>query len=267
MNPDRLCKLQGDFHAYLLGEASAIQTSIVDDNRVGAEKRLKIYHDAYRLRLIEALSEAYPNLGKLLGDDLFDSVARSYIAAYPSTFRNLRWFGGELAEHLAIELAQHPIASELARFEWTLALAFDSADAPILSNADLANVPAESWGALRFALHPSVRILDMGLNTPAVWKALDADQAPPDVEQIPAAWLIWRKELNPHFRSLDAGERLCLALLGEDASFAELCEALQQDAGQDDAVQQTARALSTWLADGLLSQAMLGASHALTMHW
>ena len=132
MIPCHLLSLQERVHAYLLGEgdAAAVRDAIVDGGRVGADERLRIYHDAYRLRLVEALSKAYPNLGKLLGEPTFEHTARSYVAVHPSGHRNLRWYGGELADHLSRTLPQHPIAAELARFEWSLAMAFDSADAP-----------------------------------------------------------------------------------------------------------------------------------------
>jgi hypothetical protein len=253
--PARLVDLQDAFQSYLLNETdgAAIHQRVVDDARVGARQRLRIYHDAYRLRLIEALSEAYPNLGKLLGDDLFDRLAGSYIAAHPSVYRNLRWYGGDLADHLAGELPQHPIACELARFEWTLALAFDSKDSAILDNEALAAMPAEEWSGLQFVLHPSVHLLEFKLNTPAVWKSLDQDEAPPAIGQTPASWLIWRKEFSPHFRSLEAYERASLAFIQKGASFADICEALAQDASDDDAIAMAARYLSTWLNDGVLA--------------
>ncbi len=259
MTAPRLRGLQERVHDYLLGDGdtSVVRDAIVDDARVGAEKRLKIYHDAYRLRLIEALSKAYPNLGKLLGDELFERTARAYIAAHPSGYRNLRWYGGELAEHLADALPRHPVASELARFEWTLALAFDSADAPVLASVDLATVPPEDWGRLRFTLHPSARVLDMNWNTVAVWQALDEDRAPPSIEEETSSWLIWRKELNPHFRSLEPGERSSLALIANGACFAEVCEALSAGAAESDSTALAAGYLSAWLGDGLLSRMAL----------
>ena len=36
---------------------------------------------------------------------------------------------------------QHPIAAEMAAFEWALSLAFDAEDASILSLQDLAEIP------------------------------------------------------------------------------------------------------------------------------
>ena len=83
----QLAKLQADFQAYLLDDtqgASFIK-SFVDDKKVGAKKRLGIYHDAYRLRIIEALATAYPQLNALLGDVLFDNTAREYITAVSYT--------------------------------------------------------------------------------------------------------------------------------------------------------------------------------------
>ena len=79
----RLARLQQNFQDYLLAEAGSgpVRGYIVDDAKVGAARRLAIYHDAYRLRLIEALSSAYPKLQTLLGDRLFDDTARAYIDA------------------------------------------------------------------------------------------------------------------------------------------------------------------------------------------
>jgi hypothetical protein len=255
MSTTRLLSLQERIHDYLLGagDASVLHDAIVDDTRVGAEKRLRIYHDSYRLRLIEALSKTHPNLFKLLGDDLFEQTARAYIAGHPSGNRNLRWYGGELAEHLAVALARHPIASELARFEWALALAFDCADAPVLTHVELSSVQPEDWGRLRFNLHPSVRRLDLKLNTVAVWQSLDQDREPPAIEESPSSWLIWRKGLDPHYRSLLENERMCLALIANGASFADVCEALSIADIEADTTLQAAGYLSTWLADGLLS--------------
>jgi hypothetical protein len=87
-----LATLQSEFQAYLVDEnkGEAFAQFIVDDATVGAKKRLGIYYDVYRFRIIEALATVYPKLKIILGDDLFDSTARTYLDQYPSTFRNLR---------------------------------------------------------------------------------------------------------------------------------------------------------------------------------
>lgn len=184
----------------------------------------------------------------------FEPIAQGYTEVRPSRYRNLRWYGEALAEHLLDALPEHPIASELARFEWTLALAFDSAEAPLLTRADLAAIPPEDWGELPLEAHPSVRILELELNTVAVWKALEADQPSPSVERSPASWLIWRQGLDPHFRSLDPAERDALTLVTRGAHFSDICEALGRTMAETAAVGQAAGYLAGWLDAGLLTR-------------
>ena len=252
-----LSQLQTDFQAYLLDDAQGINflNAIVNDQKVGAIKRLSIYANAYRLRIIEALATAYPKLHSLLGDDYFDSTARSYIKQYPSTYRNMRWVGGEMAAHLQATLPQHPIASEMAQFEWALGIAFDAEDAPIVSLQDMAKIPPENWAALTFILHPSAHLLPLQLNVVQIWNALDCEETPPNPIQTNAPCLVWRKNLNAHFKSIDVAECAALQLVIAGASFGELCENLQKNDYEAAASMQAAQYLSSWLHEGLIVKA------------
>ena len=253
-----LSDLQTDFQAYLLNDSQGVRfiNAIINDQKVGAIKRLSIYADAYRLRIIEALATAYPKLHSLLGDDFFDSTARSYIKQYPSTYRNMRWVGGEMAAYLQTSLLQHPIASEMAQFEWALGLAFDAEDAPIFSLQELAKIPPENWAALKFVLHPSAHLLPLQWNVVQIWNALNDEETPPNAVLTSAPCLVWRMDLNAHFRSVDAAEYDALQLVIAGASFGELCEKLQQNTSEEAASMQAAQYLSGWLNEGLISRAV-----------
>ncbi len=250
----QLAKLQADFQASIINEDHTMfKTRVVDDAKVGAEKRLSIYADAYRLRIIEALSTAYPKLHSLLGDALFDSTARDYIDYYPSEYRNMRWVGDKMAKHLLNVLPQHPIAAELAKFEWALGLAFDAESVAIVSVQDLAAISPETWGVLSFELHPAVQLLDLTWNVIPVWQALDAEEAPPVPVQNHEACLVWRADLNSHYRSMDAQEFQMLKHINAGATFGELCEILYETLG-DSATQQAAQYLASWLEAGIIGQ-------------
>jgi hypothetical protein len=250
-----LAKLQSEFQAYLVDEnkSAAFVQFIVDDAKVGAKKRLGIYYDAYRIRIIEALATAYPKLKIMLGDDLFDSTARAYIDQYPSTFRNLRWFGGNMQVHLQRILPQHPIAAEMAVFEWALSLAFDAEDASILSLQDLAEIPSENWANLKFVFHPSLQLLALQWNVVPVWNALDNDEMPPSLVQVSEPCLIWQRDLNSHFRSLELIEYVAIQLAISGGNFGLICEKLQESASEEVATMQAAQYLSSWLHEGLIS--------------
>ncbi|MEO8418975.1 MAG: DNA-binding domain-containing protein [Methylophilaceae bacterium] len=252
-----LAGLQAEFQAYLLGskQNSPFPSCIADDAKLGAVRRLDIYYHAYRLRLIEALSTAYPKLHALLGDDLFEDIARSYIDAYPSTYRNVRWYGAAMRMHLASTLPQHPIVAEMADFEWTLALAFDAADTPVLQIQDLVAIAPEDWAALSFKLQPSLHLLPLRWNTVAVWQALDVEETPPACEQksSPETWLIWRQALNPRFRSLDAMEASALDLAISCASFGDICASVNSQLEEEASTIQAAQYLAGWLADEMIA--------------
>lgn len=249
----KLAQLQADFQNCIIHEDHTMfKAQVVDDEKVGAEKRLRIYANAYRLRIIEALSTAYPKLHVLLGDDMFHATARQYIDQYPSAYRNMRWVGDKMEEHLLNMLPQHPIAAELSRFEWALGLAFDAENAPVVTVKDLAAIPPEAWGGLTFVLHPAVQLLDLQWNVIQVWQALDAEETPvPEKQDAPC--LVWRTDLNSHYRSLGAQEFEALQKIESGASFGDLCENLHVAVG-DAAAQQAAQYLASWLEAGMISQ-------------
>jgi hypothetical protein len=255
-----LAEIQANFQAYLLGskKADAFITQIVDDEKVGAAKRLGIYYDAYRLRIIEVLSNVYPNLKLLLGDAYFNQVARSYIDAYPSTYRNMRWVGDQMYLHLEKTLHEHPIAAEMAKFEWALGLAFDAEDAPVLQLQDLAAVPPEEWAQLTFEFHPSMQILEFYWNVVEVWQALDSEDSLPEVVQSKSHCLVWRHMTNSYFRLLDDAELNTIQLVSNHGNFGEMCVRLQQgfedqDVAEQAAINQAAQYLSQWLNEELIS--------------
>jgi hypothetical protein len=221
-------------------------------------RRLEVYRNAYRLRLIEALAADYPKLCRWLGEEAFAELARGYLAIFPSRERSLRWVGKHLPKflHSAPPWQERPELYELAQFEWELGLAFDCADAEPLGFEPLLSLPVERWPELRFRLHPSVRLLRLAYPVPQLWKALEAQSSIPSCPKLPnpLTWLIWRKELKVFFRSLPEPERLALEQIQAGCAFAEVCEGLSEL--KPDAAQYAALILKRWLAGGLIVAAL-----------
>jgi hypothetical protein len=220
--------------------------------------RLAIYRDAYRLRLLEVLGNDYEILHAYLGDELFNDAAMDYIAAHPSTFRNVRWFGGKLPEFLGASLryAEHPELAELARFEWSLGQAFDSADEDAVRFEDVAAVAPEAWANLRFRSHPSLRTMELRTNAVAIWKDIGNEAAPCAAEILPepVTWAIWRKLHSPFFRSLEEDEAWALKAMLAQASFGEICGGLCEWAEEEEAAAARAAVmLRGWVEDGWIA--------------
>ena len=251
-----LLKLEQSFKDCMLAETLDMQGQIVSNAKASAEERVHVYVEGYRLRLLEVLQDNFKGLHGLLGDEQFDAMGRAYIAAHPSTHPSVRWFSQKLAEflHGTAPYDAHPHLAEMAAFEWAQGLAFDSADVPPLDMQALATVAPEAWGQVKFQFHPSVQRLDLQSNMPKFWQALTAEQEPPAIsEDEPASWLVWRKQLDTHWRSLAEDEAVMLDAAQLGASFGELCEGLCQWHAPESVAMQAASYLKLWLADGLVT--------------
>lgn len=248
--------LQRDLQRHLLGEDDAIREAIVDAPPLPALERLAIYKNAYRIRLIDALHETYPVLHGLLGDDAWVALGESFVAAYPSPFRSIRWYGRELADFMTCTspFDGSPILSEVATLEWTLSEVFDAEDAAPIRRADLGTVLPAAWGGLKFMFHPSLRRLEFQWNTAAVWKAMSADETPPQPQQAdaPAPWLLWRQDLQNYFRSMDPAEAAALDAALRGLTFGEICEHLVTWLPGDQVPAAAAGYLGAWADSGII---------------
>ncbi len=251
-----LASLQRSFQRHLDTPTGAMERAVFPAPRASAARRLGVYADAYRLRLVEALGNDYPGLKGLLGERQFDRAMRAFIDARPSRFANLRWYGGELARHLARSphWGRRPLLADLARFEWALGLAFDSADVPLATAEQVSRVPAADWPAMRLQLHPSVQRLWLRSAAPRAWSriVLGRDAAAAGSRQQHSAWLVWRRGHAPFFRVLPPGEAWALGAAARGRDFASLAGGLRRFVGAAAAAQTAAQLLRNWLNEGLI---------------
>jgi hypothetical protein len=173
--------------------------------------------------------------------------------------RNLRDYGVSFPPFLARYFADDPEVAELAAMDLRLRHAFDGVDAHVLRVADLAAIQPHEWDDVVFTLHPTASIQLFHWNTPALWQHLSDAQTPPPAAALaqPIAWLFWRKELQPHFRSLSREEHHALKLLGDGRTFGAICASLAEAFPELDVTTHVGGRLRTWLDDGVLSETLL----------
>ncbi len=251
MNASSLQTLQEEFQAYVLQQPSHVGQRIVDDARLGASVRLAIYADAYRLRLLEALGTDFPALHRLAGDEKFARLGRDYIDAHPSLHFSVRYFGQGLSDFLTAR--DEPLLADMAALEWALAHAFDAADDPMLSEQELAGLPAGAWPGMRLRFHDSVQRCEFTWNVTDIWSANDKSVALPSAAAAPASFLIWRQDLQCYFRKLPTAEAAMLDTLLAGQDFSAACERLCVSIAPEEVGLHAASLLKTWIAGGIIS--------------
>lgn len=256
-------RLMERFQAALDGGPEAAETihwDIAPGAGLNAAARLGIYRHAYCARLEQALAESFGKTQAYMGDALFHKLAMDFIAATPSRHASLRWYGAGFPAWLRTHLASHPAVAELAEFEWTLARSFDAADARSLDAEGLRLIAVKGWDGVGFVLQPSACLLSLAWNAPAIWLALERGETPPAALRTgqPVTWLVWRKTMQTHFRSLDANEADALQGLQRGDSFAAVSQRLSDRYADDDVLHEITAWLYGWLGEGLLSAVRFG---------
>lgn len=254
-----LARLQSEFQAYLLHHKQDMTSQVVGTAKAGAQERLDVYGNAYRLRLLAALETDFPALLALVGATVFRQLGGAYIDVHPSEHPSLRWFGRHMSDFLrrTPPYAAQLVLAEMAAFEWAQGEVFDAEDCSCVSVEAIASLSSEAWPTMPLALHPSVRRLDLEWSVPPMWQAIDKGEIPPAPARVERAvsWLLWRRGLEIHWRSLEPGETWAIDACMRGWNFGDLCEGLCEWSEASNVALLAAGMLKRWLIDGLIMRA------------
>ena len=218
--------------------------------------RLAVYSNGYRWRLIDTLQNAYHVLSEYLGNVRFQQLAEAYIDQHPSRFYSLKDFTKLLPDFLQLYCSQQAYLSELARLISCLSRAVECADAPVLSQATLANITPQIWPSVCFKLHPSVQCLEFEWNTFSLWKALTQKTVLPKLICTKEYCIVWRKEQQAYANKLNKVELIIYQACRVGTCFSDLCEAVHSASLVDQSATATsvAHCLMQGVSDHLFSE-------------
>lgn len=174
-------------HAVLAGDPQPAAPALFDD-APGAAARLGIYHNHYRVTLIEALATTFPVVASLVGPVCFQRLARGSVLKAPPDHPCLHRYGAGFPRHLAAlpALSGLPYLACVARLEWAIVEA-NLAEEPV--------VPAANAGG-RIAFHPSCRLVVSPYPVDRIWQMhQDAEPAGPvDLDAGGVGLLVHRRD-------------------------------------------------------------------------
>jgi hypothetical protein len=234
-------------------DATSAGRLVAPSSSLGSLARLDIYRRSYHARLVECLADDYPVLEETLGEEIFESLCRAYIARHPSSEPTLNGFGRHMAEFCR----DHPLpdphfAADLASLEWAIVLAIHAPTAPPLASHELARIAVESWPDTRLVPNPSLGIHTFDYPVNAYFSARRRGEAvaPPAARKSSIAVYrteqsVWRLELTPPMatlvEALSRGETLGASLALVAAELADVPEA------------EAAQSVTTWFSDAVSS--------------
>jgi uncharacterized protein (UPF0276 family) len=216
-----------------------------------SEQRLDIYHHAYRARLVEVLTDSFVKTNLYMGSEVFANDASQFVVNHPPLTRSLGRYGADLPAFLSGLYPDNPELVELAQLDWDLRSRFDLADEMAI---DANSASAMDWLTWPHPLHTSLVLRKVRSNVVELWRAIDADTDVPQVVFFtPEKWIaVWRKELQPHFQTLDSDEAHFLNQLQAGQSIDAAAATLGDNPGVA-TPQMLAVWLENWLQNGMLT--------------
>ncbi len=183
--------LQRQFIGVLFGELPDSQVTWVRNQdggpklrgplRAGVAARMAIYRNNLHEGFIKALALEFPVIQRLVGEDYFRQLAREFLHAHPSRAGDLHRIGAPFPGYLSERFAGTGYAylPDVAQLEWSYEQAAIAADAPLFDARSLAYVAPESYGGLRFNLHPACYLVSSVYPILRIWQVnqIGADDA------------------------------------------------------------------------------------------
>ncbi|MDP9011880.1 MAG: DNA-binding domain-containing protein [Pseudomonadota bacterium] len=187
--------------------------------------RLEVYRSNVRNNFADALGSSFPAIRRLVGEDYFRQTAREFQRRHPSRSGDLLHAGEPFPRYLA-ELHHgdgFDYLGEVARLEWLIQETLLSADHAPLDLAQLARIAPAEYDALRFELHPALRLFESKYPALRIWEANVGSEAEPehiDLRGGGERLALACRRLQLQFHRVNAGEYCFLNSLSRGECFA-----------------------------------------------
>jgi hypothetical protein len=218
----------------IAGEVALEPTAVAiatGNDRVSPAEQLDIYRRQYWLRHIDSLTEDFPGLAGVLGEDAFDAFLRAYLEACPPHDPSLRELPFDAPLFAAGWDGFPPGRAGLARamidYELAFVDVFDGPEPAPLDPQRIAAIPPEGWETARLVLSPIVKRLALDFPVHTLRYAIRAGESPalPEVP-APVHLLLFRKADVVHYEELAPDASRLLEILGRGVALVPACAEL-----------------------------------------
>ncbi|RBP53540.1 DNA-binding domain-containing protein [Arenicella xantha] len=236
------------------GDASALSPYLSETSN---PEFLKVYRNGAFKAGVDALSANFPTLKKVLGDEPFKSLCRSYISEnWPSDTR-LSSYGDGLSDYIrkCTKHSSDPHASRQVDFAmldyaWLSSLLARD-EAPLSAQSILAILnDNDTQGLDQLQLSSSVRLVQLSGNNMLEWVHLKFNQDGNLNHENSKSLLFWRQDNVVHYRVLNKFEGQFIRTLADSGSIFDAAEAAINAQPNED----VSALFSALLSSGVLTQ-------------
>jgi len=173
-------EFQSDVSRSLTNNNAPCPSQVKQQGSDSQSRRFNIYRNNRAVSLIESLKATFPAVNKLVGDEYFSAVARSFIDEHPPQSAVMAEYGGDFGEFIrqSPNATNIPYVADLAALEWARLQSYHSADAVALPlNTLLSKAEPSQYDSLVFAVLPSLYQLSSRWPVGSLWSEITSPAA------------------------------------------------------------------------------------------
>ena len=214
-----LFQRQAAFAQALLDPACAVPQGLVGPDGQPSVRRFNVYRNNVVAGLTSTLKDAFPAVARIVGDEFFAAMARTYATSHPPSSPIMLDYGVGFPAFIGrFEPAMQslPYLHDVARLERAWLETYHAAEAQAMPIETLAGFSAEALMRGRATLHPSLRVVCSEFPVLTLWQTNIPGGVPTWVELNDGGQdvLVIRSGVDVELRSLPPGggafiEALC----------------------------------------------------------
>lgn len=221
-----LRELQQHLVAHLFEEGAADITPWVCADGLAPVSRLGIYRNNLHEGFIGTLALEFPVVQRLVGEDYFRQLARTFLKCHPSRSGDLHQVGAPFASFLRAQFADsaYRYLADVAALEWACQECLVAEESEALDPSTLREAPLEHYGNLRFSLRSACRLLDSPFPILRIWEANRPESAASELISLDSArdlLLVCRTTGRLRLHRLEPGHYRLLASFAAGLSLDE----------------------------------------------
>ena len=209
-----------EFAGALLVPTVPVPSGLTRSDGRSSARRFNVYRNNVVVGLAEALSANYPATRRIVGDEFFAAMARSYVGAHPPRSPMMFDYGVDFPDFVTgFEPADCvPYLADVARLERAWLEAYHAADASPLDTARLGAPDVAPASEVRLTAHPSLRLVTSEHPIVAIWTMNTRDGEPGPLPAGGELALVVRPGAQVHVIPIDAGTAALVGALATGAS-------------------------------------------------
>jgi len=172
---------QSGFAQALLDPARPVPEGVVSHRGDSDPRRFAVYRNNVHVGLVGVLRAKYPVCARLVGEDFFTAMARTYVADHKPSSPIMMHYGADFAAFVrTFDPARSlPYLPDVAALEEAWSIAYNAADDRPAQIAEIAAAGADALPRLRLRAHPAATLVSSDFPVGTIWSAHQAEAVAP----------------------------------------------------------------------------------------